>query len=183
MGLLSLSTCSTTSTVSAPQRGSPVTLGNNPMAQAHASDMFRNCFLSHWDLLGHKPYMRYSIAGRYRASGENLSGIRNCPEEVFHFALFHNWPTPLEQARVTMEGFITSPDHASVLRSPRYDTVSIGLVWDRSRLYAAHVFEGGTVSLTTLPSITPVGRLSVAGVLDAGEHFSSAHDLVPCVWR
>ena len=72
----------------------PVSLGDNPMAQAHASDMFHNCYLSHWDLRGRKPYMRYSATGRFRASGENLSGIRTCPDEVFHFALFHKWPPP-----------------------------------------------------------------------------------------
>ena len=155
----------------------PVSLGNNPMAQAHARDMFHNCYPSHWDLLGRKPYMRYSSAGRFRASGENLSGLWTCPDEIFHFALFHEWPTPLEQARITMDGFITSPNHASVLRSPQYDTVSIGLAWDRSRLYAAHVFEGGTVSLTSLPAMTPGGRLSVAGILDSNHLFHSPHDL------
>ena len=118
----------------AAARVAPVSLGDNPMAQIHASDMFHNCYLSHWDLQGRKPYMRYSNAGRSRASGENLSGLQSCPDEVFHFALFHEWPTPLEQARITMEGFVASPDHASVLRSPRFDTVAIGLAWDRSRL-------------------------------------------------
>ena len=156
---------------------SPVSLGNNPMAQERASDMFHNCYLSHWDLLGRKPYMRYSSARRFRASGENLSGLRGCPDEVLRFALFHEWPTPLEQARVTMDGFVASLDHASVMRFPQYDTVSIGLAWDRPRLYAAHVFEGGDVSLTSLPAITPEGRLSAAGILHPNHEFHSPHDL------
>ena len=121
--------------------------------------------------------MRYSSAGRFRASGENLSGLRACPDDIFHFALFHDWPTPLEQAKATMEGFLSSPDHASVLRPPRFDTVSIGLAWDRSRLYTAHVFEGGTVSITSLPTIGPAGRLTIAGVLDDGQRFEAPYDL------
>ena len=155
----------------------PVSLGDNPMAQVHASDMFHNCYLSHWDLQGRKPFMRYSSAGRARASGENLSELRTCPDEVFHFALFHEWPTPLEQTRITMEGFVASPDHASVLRSPRFDTVSVGLAWDRSRLYTAHVFEGGSISITQLPAISPAGRLTVDGVLDGYQQFEVSYDL------
>ena len=81
-----------------------------------------------------------------------------------------------------MEGFIASPDHASVLRSPRFDTVSIGLAWDRSRFYTAHVFEGGTVSITQLPTISPAGRLAFAGNLDGVRRFELDHDLAVQVY-
>ena len=55
-----------------------VAFGHNTAAQARASSMLENCFLSHRGPDGLKPYMHCSLAGRYQANAENLHGVIFC---------------------------------------------------------------------------------------------------------
>ncbi|MHC1563890.1 MAG: CAP domain-containing protein [Candidatus Hecatellaceae archaeon] len=51
----------------------PVKLGSNPAAQKHAEEMLENDYLSHWNLAGMKPYMRYTLEGGEGAVFENVA--------------------------------------------------------------------------------------------------------------
>jgi uncharacterized protein YkwD len=46
------------------------------VATAHAEEMAKNEFVSHWGRNGMKPYQRYSFAGGYHATQENISAGR-----------------------------------------------------------------------------------------------------------
>ncbi len=56
---------------------SPVRLGDNAAAQTHADEMAENQFLSHWNLAGLTPDMRYTLAGGEAYSAENVAFIGN----------------------------------------------------------------------------------------------------------
>src|SRR5207244_7256002 len=47
------------------------------VAEAHALDMVKGRFLSHWGSDGRKPYHRYSFAGAIDAIQENVSSAEN----------------------------------------------------------------------------------------------------------
>ena len=56
----------------------PLRLGDNKAAQLHAEAMRDDCFVSHWDTDGLKPYMRYSLTGGYQYNAENVGGFYDC---------------------------------------------------------------------------------------------------------
>ncbi|HID18129.1 TPA: CAP domain-containing protein [Candidatus Bathyarchaeota archaeon] len=51
----------------------PVKLGINQAAQKHAEEMLKNDYLSHWNLAGMKPYMRYMLECGSGAIFENVA--------------------------------------------------------------------------------------------------------------
>ncbi len=50
-----------------------VSLSSIDSAQLHAEDMLKNGYVSHWDMNGYKPYMRYTLAGGQGAVAENIA--------------------------------------------------------------------------------------------------------------
>ena len=50
-----------------------VTLSNVNSAQVHADNMLKNNFVSHWDLNGYKPHMRYTLSDGQGSVSENVA--------------------------------------------------------------------------------------------------------------
>ena len=132
----------------------PVKLSNNEAAQLHAEAMRDHCFVSHWDLDGMKPYMRYSMSGGYQTNAENVAGYYNCgPFD------------PYDDVEATLSehvlGFMESEGHRETMLDPYYRKVSIGIATDKGIWVVQH-FEGDYVEFDELPQLD-AGILSVYG--------------------
>ncbi len=151
----------------------PVALGDNPAAQAHADSMLAGCFSSHWGLDGLKPYMRYSLAGGYQSSAENVSGLSYCIKPWENYV-----GTSLERdIREAAEGFMQSPGHRDNVLDPHHAAVNLGLAWDDYNMMVVQHFEYGYAVFDEPPAIRD-GFLSFSGTAVNGAGFGSADDLM-----
>ena len=132
----------------------PVKLGNNEAAQLHAEAMRDDCFVSHWDRSGTKPYMRYSLRGGYQVNAENVAGLYYCSKYDF----YEDVETVLEEQ---VMGFMESEGHRETMLDPHFRKVSIGIAVDRSVWVVQH-FEGEYVEFEDMPSVEN-GVLSMSG--------------------
>lgn len=156
----------------------PVTLGNNPAAQAHADSMLANCFSSHWGLDGLKPYMRYSLAGGYQYNAENISGLSYCIKPGENYI-----KTSLERdIKEAMAEFMDSPGHRDNILDPHHAQVNLGLAWDDYNMMIVQHFEHGYVSFTEPPTIYG-DILSLSGTALNGAGFRSADDLLVQIYH
>lgn len=92
------------------------------VAQAHAVEMARNHYLSHWGLDGRKPYHRYSFAGGFEAIQENGSAFNSttpiASDEV---------PIHLSQMHRSMHDESPPNDgHRQTILNPRHTHVGFG---------------------------------------------------------
>ncbi|MYC08217.1 MAG: hypothetical protein F4X57_13770 [Chloroflexi bacterium] len=138
---------------------SPLRLGHNEAAQLHAEAMRDDCFVSHWDTDGLKPYMRYSLEGGYQYNAENVGGFYDCgPFD------------PYEDVEATLEayvlGFMDSEGHRETMLDPLYRKVSIGIATNRGIWVVQH-FEGEYIEFDELPSLDG-GILSMSGHVKEG---------------
>ena len=153
---------------------SPLALCNNPAAQEHAEASLAGGFLSHWDLEGHKPGMRYSLAGGYQRNQENVFRSRcrgGCSFDL------------KASIREAIELWMRSPGHRKVILDPTHRLLNIGLAWRNNPLrgeyvfHAVHQFEGDYVQYSALPAIDSDGRLSMTGSLRNGATLNEGSDL------
>ena len=151
----------------------PVTLGDSPAAQLHAEAALEGCFSSHWGLDGLKPYMRYSLAGGYQSSGENVHGSDYCITEADNYRPITNVE---EEVREAMAGWMNSPGHRRNILRPKHGRVNIGLAWDRYNFKAVQQFEGDYVEYERLPTLES-GILTMSGRVKNGVQFQDDGDL------
>ena len=104
----------------------PVTMGDNAAAQLHAETALEGCFSSHWGLDGLKPYMRYSLAGGYQSSGENVHGSDYCITDADNYRPIADIQ---DEVREAMVGWMNSPGHRRNILRPKHRRVNIGLAW------------------------------------------------------
>ena len=152
----------------------PVVLGTNVAAQLHAESSIEECFSSHWNLDGLKPYMRYSRQGGYQANTENVSGSDFCPSGLHTYAQITDIR---ERIRRIMKRWMDSPGHREAILDPWAIKVNLGLAWSRYNISAVQQFEAGHVEYARLPEIEK-GVLTVAGSLKNGMSFTDDDDLV-----
>ncbi len=138
----------------------PVTLGNNPAAQAHAEEMLANSFLSHWGLDGMKPYMRYTLAGGVNYEAENVSGAISPPQPGLRYRTID----PKEELREIQQGYMESPGHRENIVNPLHKKVNLGIACDRTHCATDQQFAGDYVEFSQRPTITS-GILNLAGRL------------------
>ena len=123
----------------------PVRLGDNNLAQTHAEMLSDDCVVSHWDINGLKPYMRYSLTGGYQINGENVSGLIYC--DWFNLYLGND-----KAIYETMKGFMDSPGHRETLLNPHYKIVNLGIVIEKGMWVVQH-FEGDYVEFASRPTL------------------------------
>lgn len=147
--------------------GAPeVSLSDNDTAQLHADRMLQDCFSSHWDAGGLKPYMRYSLSGSYQSNAENLSGSDYCVYDPDRWRI-----DPLEiQLRDAMDGLMDSEGHRRSILNPNHRKVMLGIAWTPPGLNFRVVqhFEGDYLHFDQRPFITSDGILSLAGSVRNG---------------
>ena len=142
-----------------------LTLDDNPAAQSHAEDMKANCFLSHWDTEGLKPYMRNSLAGGYRYASVYVSGFDYCPSD----------PQPyrhqsLEDALSELiHRYLNNPEYRDDILDPNIHMLGFGLSHQRPNWWIVLKFVSDFVRYNELPTIHgQMLRLS-------GEVFNGVH--------
>ena len=156
----------------------PISLGNNNAAQLHAESSLAHCVSSHWGADGLKPYMRYSLAGRYQVNGENGLGLDYCVKPVDGYTPIYSIKNEIKEG-VTV--WMRSSGHRRAITDPQYSKVNIGIAWDRyNEIMAAH-FEGAYVQYDRLPTIRN-GILALAGKVGQGLRFNAERDLSVQVW-
>ena len=152
----------------------PVVMGDNAAAQLHAEAALEGCFSSHWGLDGLKPFMRYSLAGGYQSSGENVHGSDYCITDTENYRPITNVE---EEVREAVEGWMDSPGHRRNILRPKHRRVNIGLAWDRYNLKAVQQFEGDYVEYEGVPTLEN-GILTMSGKMKNGVQFQDERDLL-----
>ena len=154
----------------------PLVLGDNPAAQLHAEASLDGDFLSHWDLEGRTPLMRYSLGGGYQHNQEN----------VFRSLCSGRCSSIMLEERIAeaMAGWMSNPGHRKEILRPTHRKANIGLAWSVGTLpdsgwtfNAVHQFEGDYIELSVLPNIDGQGQLSMTGVLKNGAFLRETRDL------
>ena len=156
----------------------PVVLGSNVAAQLHAEASIEECFASHWDLDGLKPYMRYSLAGGYQANVENVAGSDYCPSR---FAFYAPVSDIRLEIRETMDGWMDSPGHREAIMDPWAEKVNVGLEWSTYSFSAVQQFEGDYVEYVELPTIEG-DVLTAAGRVKNGLSIATDERLVVAIF-
>ena len=154
----------------------PLMLGDNPAAQRHAEASLDGDFLSHWDLEGRTPLMRYSLAGGYQHNQEN----------VFRSLCSGGCSSIILEQRIAeaMAGWMSNPGHRKEILRLTHRKVNVGLAWSVGRLpdsgwkfNAVQQFEGDYIEFSVLPNIDGQGHFSMAGMFKNGAVLGESRDL------
>ena len=137
------------------------------VGQTHAEDMAANGYMSHWNLAGEGPDVRYGRAG----------GMDNVQENVYLYWYRHDdgSPAPIEDWEVVMREaeatLMDSPGHRANIMAPEHTHVGIGIAYNAATgdVRIAQEFLNRYVALEPLPSQARVGdTLTVRGQLLPG---------------
>jgi len=144
-----------------------VTLGNIQCAQNHADNMLKYHFLSHWDLQGYKPHMRYTKAGGLGSVSENVAWI------------YYSTVTDAKEALRDMEKSLESSFwHWCNIITPFHNKVEIGIAYDNHNFYMVQDFENDYITWDTLTvsnnEVTMKGTINKQGL--SLEHVAIYYD-------
>lgn len=137
------------------------------VAQAHAEEMAVNGYMSHWNLKGLGPDIRYSNAGGRDAVMENV---------YMSWQIYSNGiPIPVDDwSRVVVNaeaGWMSSPGHRANILMPEHTHVGIGVAYNPATgdIRMAQEFVNRYVELNPLPQNATLGdTLTVSGRMLAG---------------
>jgi uncharacterized protein YkwD len=115
--------------------------------QIHADNLLRNGYLSHWDIQGYKPYMRYTLAGGEGAVSENCAwqGVTGniFPIDVKSFLRDMEYSMMYDDAS-------SNWGHRDNILTATHNKVSIGVAYDNHNAYLVQDFEDDYVIWNTL---------------------------------
>lgn len=139
----------------------PVFLGDNAAAQSHAEEMRAHRYLSHWNLGGLTPDMRYTKAGGQGYSVENVAihGNRITDDCVAY--------DPADWLQELLDGLMTSPGHRANILTPSHNTLHLGLAMDCGVLTLVQQFAGEYVAYSQSPALED-GILTLEGEFRGG---------------
>jgi len=123
------------------------------VATAHAQDMARNNFASHWGSDGRKPYQRYSFAGGIHATEENVSSANNTwslkaadlRQDVayLHVRLYSETPP--------------NDGHRRAILAPQNTHVGVGIAVEGLRLRVVELFVAKHLEVVSIPQKAEIG--------------------------
>jgi len=130
------------------------------VATAHAEEMAKGEFVSHWGLTGLKPYQRYSLAGGYHATQENVSAADNTWSNKFadlkqdtsylHVRLYQEQPP--------------NDGHRKTILAPQHTHVGFGIALEKLRLRVVELFVSKYVEFKpSTPVAKPRETIEIAG--------------------
>jgi len=114
-----------------------VTLGTLKCAQQHAEDMLQKGYFSHWDTMGMKPYMRYSLEKGIGFVAENVAWSRR---PMFTTIDLMNNIKKLQHIMVYNDS-LSNWGHRDTILNPIYNRVNLGIAYDSENLYLVQDFE------------------------------------------
>lgn len=141
----------------------PVTPTYIGAAQAHAYDMVRNHYVSHWNLKLETSYIRHTWAGGHDYSAENVAYL-GYPAADNAACLP---PMSTDDIDEMTDRLLASSLHRDTLLNPHYREVSIGLASGCSLKTMVQLFEGEFVRFVAVPQLVD-GRLVMEGSLLGG---------------
>lgn len=141
----------------------PVTPTYIGAAQAHAYDMVRNHYVSHWNLRLETPYMRHTWAGGHDYSAENVAYM-GYPAAGNAACLP---PMSTDDIDEMTGRLLASSLHRDNLLNPHHREVSIGLASGCSLKTMVQLFEGEFVRFAVVPQLVD-DRLVMEGSLLGG---------------
>jgi uncharacterized protein YkwD len=132
------------------------------IAMAHAEEMAVDEFVSHWGKNGYNPYQRYSFAGGYHATQENISAADNTWSLKFedlkqdtsylHVRLYQEQPP--------------NDGHRQAILAPQHTHVGLGMAIEKLRLRVVELFVSKYVELNPIvQTAKPKTTVTVAGRL------------------
>jgi hypothetical protein len=148
---------------------SPVAWDNfaTRIAQAHAEDMAANGYMSHWNLSGEGPDIRYGLAGGTEVVQENVY--------MYWYRYDDGRPAPIEDWKKVVQeaqtSLMNSPGHRANIMSPEHTHVGIGIAYnpETGDVRIAQEFINRYVSLEPIPEYAKLGdTVVVAGELLPG---------------
>lgn len=151
-----------------------VTLGSNRAAQDHAEVLLEAGITSHWGLDGLKPYMRYTLAGGYNYSSENVRGSSKLLKVDCNYKSRGTVQTKLDEAQA---GFMNSPGHKTNILNPWHKKVNLGIACDKYGCTIVQLFEGDYVIFSKVPTLVKK-QLSFSGSFKTGVIPSSSSILI-----
>lgn len=150
---------------------SPVTLSPIPSAQEHADNMFQNDYFSHWDTLGYKPYMRYTILNGTGFVEENVAYESATLPSFVSTSTVESTISSLEWQMMYNDSTCCENGHRDNILTPFHNRVSIGIAYDSNNIYFVEDFE---TYLTTLTAPINQGEsVTLAGNTSGGVNPSS----------
>lgn len=144
-----------------------VTISNTHCAQQHADNMLKYHFMSHWDLQGYKPHMRYTEAGGLGSVSENVAWI------------YYSTVTDAKEALRDLERSLENSFwHWCNIVTPFHNKVDIGIAYDNHNFYLVQEFENDYVIWDTLAvsnnEVTMKGAIQKQGL--SLEHVAIYYD-------
>lgn len=98
------------------------------VGEAHAQEMVREAYLSHWNLDGLGPDLRYGLAGGTEWVQENVYSYWQRNDDGTPIPIT-NWNERIEAAH---KGLMNSPGHRANILNPAHTHVGIGFAYDPS---------------------------------------------------
>ncbi len=129
----------------------PLVLGTNDAAQKHAEDALNGCFSSHWGRNGWGPPARFTAAGGYNYSRENISGYQYCLSGSRWARISSS--SFLGVIKRSHDSLMASPGHREAILDPIATRVNLGLWWDAHRLQYVQQFEYDLIEMEQPPRI------------------------------
>lgn len=137
------------------------------VAQAHAVEMAREGYMSHWNLQGEGPDIRYGRAGGTEVVQENVY--------MYWWRYEDGSPAPIEDweavVREAQQALMESPGHRANIMSPEHTHVGIGIDYnaDTGDVRIAQEFINRYIVMGPLPQQVQVGQtVQVYGQLFPG---------------
>jgi hypothetical protein len=96
------------------------------VAQAHAEAMAEDVYMSHWNLTGEGPDVRYGRAGGTETVQENVYSYWYRYEDG-RPAPIEDWETVIREAQVSL---MNSPGHRANIMAPAHTHVGIGIAYN-----------------------------------------------------
>ncbi len=152
-----------------------VTLSMEQSGVQHSDNMLAYGYLSHWDIYGMKPYMRYTLLGGRGAVDENVGyvsnescGLLGCRGTIN----VRNAVKNIINSMLNNDSQCCNNGHRYNILDPNHNQISIGIGYNSSTVYMTQDFiDNYTTWNTNSPSYYN-GQVSLSGSLQNGYSIS-----------
>jgi uncharacterized protein YkwD len=122
---------------------SNVTLSNESSGEQHSQSMLAYNYISHWDVYGLKPYMRYTLEGGNESVSENVAYRTMSRCTIFGCSGDINVRSALNASEHDMmynDQACCNNGHRDNILNPHHNQVSIGIAYNSSSVYLTEDF-------------------------------------------
>ncbi len=148
-----------------------VSLSNISSAQQHADNMIAYGYLSHWDIYGLKPYMRYTLLGGRGSVTENVAyvsnetcGLLGCTGNIN----VKNAIESMENSMMYNDSECCNNGHRDNILNPYHNQVSIGVAYNKTTVYLVEDFIDNYITWANGYPYYSNGTFSLQGSIQNG---------------